>query len=176
MFTKKPFFSFAIKLLGAYGIWKLLYYLLESKEIPQWLAFKDWTAIITIRMAAWMCTHMIGLSVVFNDRNIYADGTRGVFLADHCLAIPAVVIFALFILFYTGRRQDKAWFIPLGTIAIFLINSFRIAGLAYFQKYYSALFFTFIHNYVYLIFTYGLIFLLIVWWVEIFANKGKTPA
>ena len=171
--SQKPFYIFATKLLGSYGVWKLAYYFLETKEVAQWEAFKDWTASATVHMSAWMATHIMGLNVIYNDRNIIADGTWGIFLADHCLAIPAVVVFALFISIYAGRWQDKLWFIPFGIICIFLINSFRIAGLAYFQKYYSALFFTFVHNYVYLIFTYGLIFLMIVWWVEVFAGKDE---
>ena len=174
MFQKNPFLVFCIKLLGSYAIWKLLYYVLETQDPAVWEVVKNYIASKTVACAAWMDTHLFQMDIRYNARNILIEGKRGVFLADHCIGIPAYVVFTLFIIFYSGRWQDKVWFIPVGIVGIFLINSLRSAALAYLQKNSSEGFFQFNHSYTYLVTTYGMIFLFIVWWVEVYARGQST--
>lgn len=169
--SSKPFFRFLLILLGSYAFWKLAEYALDQFQPLQWGLFKDRLSALTVGISAWMASHFFGLQSIHNSRNIIAVGTVGIFLADHCLAVPAMVVFTLVILFNPGSWFSKLWYVPFGIALIILTNSFRIAGLAYFQKYYSALFFAFVHNYVYLVMTYGIIFLMIVAWMEIFSVK-----
>lgn len=158
-----------VKLLGAYAIWKLVYYVLETRDPAWWEQFKNYVAAHTVQFAAWLANNILQVPSGFNSRNILVEGKSGIFLADHCIGIPAYVVFSLFIAIYSGRWINKLWFIPLGICGIFLINSSRIAALAYLQKNYSEGFFQFNHSYTYVLTTYGLIFLFIIWWVEVFA-------
>lgn len=174
MFQKNPFLLFCVKLFGSYAIWKLLYYVLETQDPIVWEQFKNFIAAQTVAFAAWMDIHWFGMEISYNSRNLLIEGKRGVFLADHCIGIPAYIVFSLFILFYAGSWQQKIWFIPTGLVAIFFINSLRSAALAYLQKSSSEGFFQFNHSYTYLVTTYGMIFLLIVWWVEVYAQPKNV--
>jgi exosortase/archaeosortase family protein len=72
--------------------------------------------------------------------------------------------------------MNKLWFIPVGLVGIFLINSLRSAALAYLQLNYSDEFFRFNHSYTYVLTTYGMIFLFVVWWVEVYATATKPTS
>ncbi len=170
MQKKNPFLFFAAQLLGSYGLWKILSYFLEENEVPQWIAIKNAVAAHIVKDAAWMSEHIFRIDVIYNSRNILQEGRAGIFLADHCIGVAAAIVFTIFIVIYQGSWKNKIWFIPMGIYLIFLINSVRLAALVYVQKYYSAAFFQLAHTEVFLVMIYGLIFLLIVWWVEIFAT------
>jgi exosortase/archaeosortase family protein len=170
MEKNRSFIVFCVKLMGSYAVWKLVYYLLETRDPAYWGQFKDAVAARTVQFAAWLDNNLLQVPVGYNPRNLIIEGHKGIFLADHCIGIPAYVVFSLFIAIYSGKWYHKLWFIPLGVAGIFFINSFRIAALAYLQKNTSEGFFQFNHSYTYLVTSYGLIFLFIIWWVEVFAS------
>jgi len=170
-YLQHPFVAFLLKIGGAYAAWKVAYFFLETYPTIPWENFKNFVAARTVQLAAWFDTHLFRISVEYNSRNILVPHKRGVFLADHCIGIPAFVVFSLFIIVYSGSWKHKLWFIPLGILFIFFINALRTGALAYIQSAYTERFFDFNHGYTYLVTTYGLIFLFIVWWVEVFADK-----
>lgn len=106
---------------------------------------------------------------------IYLEGTRGLAIEDHCLAIPATVIFSLLIVLFPGRLRQKAWFLPVGVLLVQASNLFRLTGLMFMQRYSSSAFYAFNHSYTYVFITYGLIFLLFVGWLRFFSRPGSTP-
>ena len=171
--------NFAVRILASYGIWKAAYYWLETNLPPFWTSLQNYCAYKIVVGASWVLT-AAGQVVVYNSRNVIINGSEGIFVADHCIGTPAFVVFMMFILLYAGKWYHKIWFVPLGALSIYVLNVFRAAALAYALRYSSKAYFNLSHNYIYLSMVYGLIFLLIVWWMEKFddteTNSEKTLA
>lgn len=91
---------------------------------------------------------------------------KTVFVKEHCLAIPAMVIFTGAILLFPGNQMQKVWFIPLGLLGIVIINLFRLVFVAIAFQYFPDSIFNFNHSVLYVILTYSLIFAMIVWWMK----------
>jgi exosortase/archaeosortase family protein len=173
--SSTSFGKFSIKLIGSYLLWKGISYLLDTYQPALWLSFKESLSTVTVRVAAWLCHHIIQLPVMYTTRNLLLDGTKGIFVADHCLGVPVMVVFVFFITVYEGPWRHKLWFIPLGLMSIIFINAIRIASLVYLQLNASEFYFYINHSYFYLIAYYGFVFMMIIWWLERFAHP-KTMA
>jgi exosortase/archaeosortase family protein len=161
--------EFVIKVLLVYGGWKVFHYAATHYTIlaPFWKTVSDFMASVSIKIASVVLS-LAGESNTYNKRNLIIDGTPGIFVADHCIGLAPMVVFSFLILFFTGKIQNKLWFIPLGNLLILLINALRVAGLAYTAAHYSAGFFEINHSLIYVVLTYGTIFLLVVWWMNQF--------
>ncbi len=72
-------------------------------------------------------------------------------VTEHCLAIPAMVIFSAIILAFPGSFKNKLWFIPLGVFFIFLINIVRLVFLCLVFVHYPYNIYSFFHKYVYVL-------------------------
>ena len=166
--------SFAIRIVLAYGIWKAAYYWLETNLPPFWTSLQNFVAAHVVGAAARLL-QFLGEEVIYNSRNVIVKGSEGIFLADHCIGIPAFVVFSIFILFYSGKWYHKIWFVPMGALSIFLMNIIRTSALAFSLRHYSKAYFNLSHNYIYLASVYGIIFLLIVWWMEKFDDATHAP-
>lgn len=102
-------------------------------------------------------------------RNYYyiqLAGSNGVYIGWHCLAVPAMVVFSGSILMFRGKLSKKLLYLLLGNIVICCANLFRLAGLMFMEKYSSANFFKFNHSFTYLVLTYAVVFLLIIYYVR----------
>lgn len=161
--------EFVIKVLLVYAGWKLFHYSAThfSFLMPFWKSISDSMASVSIRIASALLT-LAGEPNTFNKRNLIIEGTPGIFVADHCIGLAPMVVFSFLILFFTGSAKAKLWFIPLGNILILLINTLRVAGLAYTAAHYSEGFFEINHSLIYVVLTYGMIFLLVSWWMNRF--------
>lgn len=62
-------------------------------------------------------------------------GTPGVRIIYGCLGIRHFAFLIVFILLQTGKFIHKLWYIPSGIILLFLLNSFRIALIAFWQTF-----------------------------------------
>ncbi len=164
---------FVGKLVGVYLFWKL--YVAITYHIPLLDTLRkqtnDWVAVILIKIMSGFAS-ILGYSTDTSYyRIIVLEGTNGLKIGDHCLAIPAMVIFSMLIIVFPGRWKDKLWFVPLGILLVQGSNLFRLIGLMFMQKYSNDAFFDFNHSYTYLVITYGFIFLLIMLWIKKFAYK-----
>ena len=166
--------AFVVKVLFIYLVWKFLFFLFNREGTALnkgWILFTDWFAFKTIQPAAYILRNIFGYELVYNHRNLIINGTTGLFLANHCLAVSVFVIFSGFIVAYEGRCTHKLWYIPVGIFCIYAINVTRLVGLAYVQKSFSEYFFELAHTRVYLIMSYGMFFLLIALWMNYFSKK-----
>ena len=103
--------------------------------------------------------------------DIFLSNTSGIYVANHCLGIPAMVVFTLIILSFGGALKHKLWYIPLGIIGILFINCMRIVGLVVLLKRSSPFFWELNHKYALLILTYGFIFWMVKVWMDKFADQ-----
>ena len=165
---------FLINMVLVYAGWKAFaYYVGHSNGFAQ----EIWSrAIYSLEVAYASATSDV---LSFFGENTLSKGNSVIYpvlnkiitVADHCLAIPATVIFIGTILFFKGEWKDKLWFIPLGILFIVIINLIRLVFLCYTFAHFPRPYFDINHSLVYVVITYALIFLLIVWWMKKFAVR-----
>lgn len=158
--------EFVLKIAAVYIGWKLFSRFFF--DAPVFQGFKNQLGEATAYMAYLMLKPFFLQDVVMYPRVVILAGSKGIYVADLCLAIPAMVIFTAFIIIYSGKAIHKLWFIPAGLLGIFLINALRIASLAYIQRFSTVEVFNFTHNYAYVFFVYSFIFLMIKLWMDKF--------
>ena len=87
-----------------------------------------------------------------------------------CSGLELFLLFFGFIFLMKGRIIDKLWFVPLGTLAILVLNIIRIIALSVIY-YHRPEYLEFNHKYTFVIIVYGAIFGLWVLWINKFANR-----
>lgn len=165
---------FILSVLLVYGLWKIFFHLVIKPDFflhPHWEAFNNFLAGKTIYLAALILKKIFCYELIFNKRNIFIEGTAGYYLANHCLGIPPAVVFAGFIVSYPGNVKYKLWYIPFGIFSIFFINVLRVAALGVTQVNFNEYFFDIAHTEVYLVLCYGMFFLLVMWWMNVWSRK-----
>jgi exosortase/archaeosortase family protein len=167
---------FVINILIVYAAWKALSYYLKNSNGSM---HKAWLNLVVFLGGVYASATSFVLNI-FGEDTVH-DGIsvfypvlyRKINVEDHCLAIPAMVIFTGTILFFTGNWKNKFWFIPLGLLMIAVINVARLVLLCYTFAHFSERFFDINHSLIYVVMTYALIFLLIVWWIRKFSVSPK---
>jgi exosortase/archaeosortase family protein len=90
-------------------------------------------------------------------------------ISHYCSALKQILQWIFLMILFPGPWKHKLWFIPIGVIALHIINIFRIVFLFillfHFPEYWDLA-----HDYVPRPFFYGLIFGMWVIWVERFQN------
>lgn len=91
---------------------------------------------------------------------------------EGCNAINVIILFASFVVSFSGKWKATFFFIVGGSIFIYILNVFRIAllclALDRFPEYQSLL-----HQVVFPLFIYGIVFILWVVWVNKFSLYAK---
>lgn len=161
--------AFVLNMALIYLVWKLLSgyaRMTDSPLHPFWRSLNDSVASLLSHSTAFVLNNLLGYDAIANSRNIFIQGSKGIYVADHCLGIAPCVIFTGFVLAYDGSWKHKLWFIPLGIAGVLAINAFRLILLSLTQKHFSQWYFHIGHSYLYLGLSYGLIFLLVMWWMN----------
>jgi exosortase family protein XrtF len=99
------------------------------------------------------------------DARISMHGTSAVCIGDGCSGLELFLIFAGFILAFRGPVRYKLWFMPLGLLAILVLNIIRIISLTLIH-YYHPQYLDFNHKYTFVIIVYGAIFGMWMLWVN----------
>lgn len=93
------------------------------------------------------------------------DGSNAIWIGSPCNALSLFALFSIFVIAFPSHWKGKLWFIPLGIIIIHFANLFRVACLALINFYYPD-WLSFNHNFTFLVFVYGIIFCLWMYWVN----------
>ena len=167
--------AFVLKIVAVYGGWKLFHYLVHDsggEAVPWW-------AVLVHRLGVFYASVTSPVLNFFGENTrhwdyyiIYNLSGRNIRVEEHCLAIPAMVIFTGAILLFPGKLKHKLWFIPLGLGGIFIINLLRLIFLSVTFEHFSADFFKINHTVIYVIATYSLIMLMIGWWMKKFSPQN----
>jgi exosortase family protein XrtF len=102
------------------------------------------------------------------------DGSNGVWVGSNCNAITLFTLFSVFIIAYPGHQKNKLWFVPLGILAIHILNLFRVIALVLIANS-APEYLNFNHTYTFTFLIYSFIFLLWMIWVNKFASKSTRP-
>jgi exosortase family protein XrtF len=97
-------------------------------------------------------------------------------IIEGCNAISVIILFASFIVSFSGKLKPTVLFILGGSIVIYILNVIRIASLTaliyYFPEQEPLL-----HDILFPLFIYGVVFILWIVWVRKFSLYAKnTPA
>jgi len=91
---------------------------------------------------------------------------KQVWVQEHCLAIPAMIVFTGAVIFFAGEWKDKMIFIVTGLTGIVLINLLRLVFLSLAWVYLPSYFFKINHSLIYVVAMYGFIFYMVVRWMN----------
>lgn len=159
--------SFFVKIISVYIAWKLFHdYVWRTAESKA-----AWQASLTGygHLYSWLISavlRILGFPATADEAVVNIDAHHSIWIAEHCMAIPAMVIFAFSMLLFRGRWAEKAWFIPLGVLFIFFLNLFRLVSLSILMTHVQETTYQLYHRYVFLVITYGAILLMVAWWMD----------
>ncbi|MBS1686797.1 MAG: hypothetical protein JSS76_18815 [Bacteroidetes bacterium] len=164
-------FNIPARIIGAYILWKVFHHFAKAPGT----AMAVWWEHFVYRLGSIYAAITVPLLSPFVD-NAYSRGidiyiTAGptmkvVMVQDHCLAIPAMVIFAATVIFFKGTWTDKLWFIPVGLLGVALINLVRLVFVCLTFLYASDYYFRINHSFVYVALCYSFIFAMLAWWIR----------
>ncbi len=114
------------------------------------------------------------------DTLITLNGQSLVWIDSGCTGLTLMALFAGFIIAYPGPLAKKAWYIPVGLLAIYLVNIVRVVALAI-NHIVSQSSFDFNHKYTYTLATYVAILALWMLWANrlsgfSLAGEAEEPA
>lgn len=152
----------------------IVLYLLYQFFVKRY-TFYDQKFIGTIIHSADVVLRAIGYKTFLslNDRDfqvIGIDGSNGVWVGSNCNAITLFTLFSVFVIAYPGHQKSKLWFVPLGIVAIHILNLFRVVALALIA-YYHPQALNFNHTYTFTFLVYAFIFFLWMVWIQKFSNR-----
>ena len=159
---------FILKAIGLYLVWFLLY--------DNWLLKDGWVDHFLINhlvSSTKLILNFLGYEVFTYSDAVGIDGTHGVLIGTPCNGLSLFALFAGFIIIFPGKWKQKLIFIPIGLLAIHMLNIIRLVGLALVVVYFpNSLQFN--HKYTFTIIVYAFIFFLWMIWVNKFATKKNT--
>ena len=173
----KPFLLFLLKFLGSYVVLIFIY----NSYLKSFDANKNEVDGFTILVAkqAEMLLTAFNFKVVSgpspNDASVvyYVSGKPFVRIVEGCNAMSVMILFVAFVLAFSGRFWRTVTFLSIGVLTIYVLNVLRIVlltmGLFYYPEMKTAL-----HDIVFPLFIYGVVFGLWVMWVNKFSDYAKS--
>jgi exosortase family protein XrtF len=175
----RPFFVFLLKFFGVYVGLTLIYewYLSQFDNV---LAFEvDGFTQSVARQVQWVLNalhydcvlllheHQASVKLILNQ--VYVSR-----VVEGCNALSVMILFAAFVVAFSGKWLQTVGFIVVGTVLIHFLNVLRIALLSV-ALYYHPDQEPILHGVVFPLIIYGFVFGLWVIWVNKFSNyAGKT--
>ena len=170
----KPFLLFLAKFFGTYGLLTAVYELYLNQYSSD-LAFQadGFTVLVSeqvqqILQAFGYLAKLIpqtteaGLLLVVEQNPIAR-------IVEGCNAMSVIILFVAFVIAFSGKWKTTLVFVLLGSLLVHLLNIIRIAllcmALLHYPKYRD-----FLHDIVFPLFIYGVVFMLWILWVFKFSG------
>jgi exosortase family protein XrtF len=103
------------------------------------------------------------------------DGATGVWIGSNCNALTLFTLFTVFVVAYPGHQKSKIWFVPLGILAIHILNICRVIALMFINLY-APNYLDFNHTYTFTFIVYAFIFWLWMIWINKFSTRNLKNA
>lgn len=171
----RPFFIFLFKFFGVYGLLAIVYhfYLLQFDAHDFEV---DGFTVLVAEQAQWVAS-LFGYTASLVKHGLQPavkfilDGKYVSRVVEGCNGVSVIILFAAFVVAFTGKWKRTLVFILCGALVIHLLNIMRIAllsiALLHFPEHEHVL-----HGVIFPAVIYGVVFLLWVTWV----NKYSTYA
>lgn len=170
----KSVLRFILTFLGTYIILTLLYSMYLEQAESQ-LYYPDYITHVVAQQCNWLL-NAIGYQTMILPHaeeaamKLMVNDQLMARVVEGCNSVSVIILFWSFVLaFYNGLKRTLV-FILLGSVAIYLINIFRIVLLVMAIYEYPE-YTEFLHTIIFPAVIYGFVFLLWLYWVAIF--KGK---
>lgn len=171
----KPFFKFLFKFLSFYVLFTLVY----KFYLTQFNSDKNEVDTIT----NFVANRTVDFLSFFGDSGcvnhekeaslkIYFNGKYIARIIEGCNVVSVVILFAAFIFAFSSTVKKTFLFICGGVLLLFVLNIIRI-GLLSLSMFYYPEYEEFLHDIVFPLTIYGIVFLLWIFWVLKFSNYEK---
>jgi exosortase family protein XrtF len=173
----KPFFVFLIKFVLFYLIFTLIYkfYLNQFNEvnnevdgITEFVAHQTKNTLTFFGKVCEIRKHEFESSfkIIYFSKYLAR-------IVEGCNAISVIILFASFVFAFSAKFKITFLYIIFGSVLVFILNIFRIAllsiGLYNYPDYEE-----FLHNIVFPVVIYGIVFVLWIVWVIKFSAYAKS--
>lgn len=131
----------------------------------------DFLAAEVYQASFWVNAHIFQLEMKEEGLNVMRfANNQALLVAESCSGLKQFFQIAVLFLLYPGPWKHKAWFIPLGFLAIHLTNIVRVVGLSVWMAY-DFPYWQFAHDWIMRPMYYVVIFALWYIWNEKFYNQ-----
>lgn len=161
----KPALFFLGKFLGVYFVGNIVYglYIESFGDLAD--PMTSWVSNQTVTILNFMGLNTETLVDDFAPKvRLLLDGHSVVSVYEGCNGLNVMIIFAAFLVAYSGNMKRLLWFVPFGLLVTHLMNLTRIVLLFFVAEYYeNYLYFT--HKYIFTAAIYVVILILWYWWI-----------
>jgi exosortase family protein XrtF len=172
----KPFLIFLLGFFGSYLILVGLYKVYLSQYDVSKFEPDGMTTVVS-EQANWL-TNWVGersrieQSALEPAYNVFINQKQVARIIEGCNALSVMILFTAFIIGFKGPIKNTLWYILAGVFLIHIFNVLRISlitlGLYYYPEHRKLL-----HDYLFPLFIYGVVFLLWLLWVNKFSYHAK---
>ena len=172
----KPFFIFLFKFLLFYTVITFVYkqylnqfdpLLNELDGISTHVANQTNNLLHLFNQDSYLIQHEFEPSIKVFYKNKYVSR-----IIEGCNAISVIILFAAFIFAFSIKIKRTIIYIVFGSVLIYILNIVRIALLTY-SLYYYPDYQELLHDTIFPLFIYGVIFILWIAWVTRFSGYDK---
>ncbi|PRY06765.1 exosortase family protein XrtF [Pontibacter ummariensis] len=173
MRAQKRLLRFLLYTTGLYLSWFFIREFWLS-SIDLWLTYRiaDASAWLLSVFGYHTYTYHVGHSVETMGSMIQINGLDVVSIGPPCNGMTLMALFTGFVVAFPGPVLKKLIFIPLGLLAINLLNMVRVTALALNSLYYYQTL-DFNHKYTFTVIVYAAVFALWMLWVKKFSNLNN---
>jgi len=153
---KNPVLVFLVTVIVLYILWETFYasYLSMSPFSYKISSFLGWSSSYFFSLTG------LKLNWIESTHCISIDGQSALHIGTPCNGLAFFGLFTCFVLAFPAPWKSKAWFLPLGILAIHVLNMIRVILLILNFYFYNSSF-DFNHKYSFNFVVYG--FMLLVW-------------
>ena len=170
----KPFLLFLAKFFGSYGVLTLVYELYLQQYAGNTSFQADGFTLLVSEQVQYVL-QLFGYSAELIPQTTEA-GMRLLLeqkpiarIVEGCNAMSVIILFVAFVIAFSGKRKTTLVFVLLGALLVHLLNIIRIALLCMALLHYPSSR-DFLHDIVFPLFIYGVVFLLWIVWVFKFSG------
>lgn len=172
----RPFLLFLGKFLLTYLVFIFLYQCYLNQFDSAKFESDGFTAFVSNNTKSLLEFFNYKVNLLAHEREpsfkVYVENKYVVRIVEGCNAISVMILFAAFVVAFSGKFLKTVLFIIFGIILIHLLNVCRIAvlslGILYYPEYEGLL-----HDIVFPLFIYGVVFALWVIWINKFSLYAK---
>ena len=172
----KPFFIFLLKFGVSYIVLSALYWLYLNQFNAEEHEPDGITYIVAEQAKDFAIMLGEDASIVPHKREasyrFLINGKGASRVVEGCNAVSVMILFTAFIIAFSSTFKRTVLFIIAGIVVIYLLNIVRVAllslGYYYYPQYREVL-----HDIIFPLFIYGVVFLLWIIWVQKFSGNAK---